>query len=368
MARSALPAVPTLDLHDAVVLVTGAAGGIGRAVARELHGRGARLVLLDLDLAAVRDAARDIPSDRVICLAADVTRRDDLDTAVAVALDTWGRLDVAFANAGISGGDTADTVASVADGVFERVVAVNLQGVWNTVRATLPAVLDAQGHMLLTSSTYAYVNGMVNAPYAATKAAVEQIGRALRVEVRRHGATAGVLYPGWVRTPHRRRRLRQGPPGDGAGGEGVPRAATPPHRPVAGGSSRRRRDRTATCANPGAASVDPGVGVPGAREPGLRRDPPVGPTIARPRGRGRDPHAPLTHGWATTAQHGLVTMRFTIVNVRTVVTGPYGVSPPIPIRSTPCIAWRVSSEMPTAPCLPRPGGRRSEMRQRHVVG
>lgn len=201
MARSALPDIPPLDLHDAVVLVTGAAGGIGRAVARELSRRGARLVLLDLDVAAVRDAARDIPSDRAICLAADVTRREDLDAAVEAALTTWGRLDVAFANAGISSGHTADTVASVADGVFEKVIAVNLQGVWNTIRATLPAVLDARGHVLLTSSTYAYVNGMVNAPYAATKAAVEQIGRALRVEVRRHGATAGVLYPGWVRTP-----------------------------------------------------------------------------------------------------------------------------------------------------------------------
>ncbi len=201
MPRSTLPTIPTLDLRDAVVLVTGAAGGIGRAVARELHGRGARLVLLDLDLAAVRDAARDIPSDRVITLAADVTRREDLDTAVTAAVDAWGRLDVAFANAGISSGDTSETVASVADGVFEKVIAVNLQGVWNTIRATLPAVLENQGHVLITSSTYAYVNGMVNAPYAATKAAVEQIGRALRVEVRRHGATAGVLYPGWVKTP-----------------------------------------------------------------------------------------------------------------------------------------------------------------------
>ncbi|MGZ8179859.1 SDR family NAD(P)-dependent oxidoreductase [Williamsia sp. SKLECPSW1] len=197
-----LPArTPPLSLDGAVVLVTGAAGGIGRATARALYDRGARLVLVDLELTAVQDAARGMDDSRVVSRSGDVTVRSDLDEAVAAAIARWGRLDVAFANAGISSGDTADTVASVADGTFERVIAVNLTGVWNTVRAALPAVIEARGHVLVTSSTYAYLNGMVNAPYAATKAAVEQIGRALRVELRHHGATAGVLYPGWVRTP-----------------------------------------------------------------------------------------------------------------------------------------------------------------------
>ncbi|GAA2050092.1 SDR family NAD(P)-dependent oxidoreductase [Williamsia deligens] len=193
--------VAPLPLDGAVVLITGAAGGIGRATARALHDRGARVVLVDLDAAAVADAARGMSADRVLTRAADVTDRANLDSAVADALDRWGRVDVAFANAGISSGDTADTIASVADGTFERVVAVNLTGVWNTVRAALPSIIEARGHVLVTSSTYAYLNGMVNAPYAATKAAVEQIGRALRVELRRHDASAGVLYPGWVRTP-----------------------------------------------------------------------------------------------------------------------------------------------------------------------
>ncbi|MGU3294392.1 SDR family NAD(P)-dependent oxidoreductase [Williamsia sp. M5A3_1d] len=190
-----------LVLDGAVVVVTGAAGGIGREVVREVHRRGARVVALDLVQAAVDDAVLGLDPDRVLALRADVTVPADLSDAVERAVARWGRIDVVFANAGISSGDSADTVASVADGVFERVIGVNLMGVWNTVRVALPHVIDARGHVLITSSTYAYLNGMVNAPYAASKAAVEQIGRALRSELAAHGATAGVLYPGWVATP-----------------------------------------------------------------------------------------------------------------------------------------------------------------------
>ncbi|KQR98770.1 short-chain dehydrogenase [Williamsia sp. Leaf354] len=190
-----------LVLDGAVVIVTGAAGGIGREVVREVHRRGARVVALDLVQAAVDDAVRGLDPDRVLAARADVTVPADLSDAVDRAVARWGRIDVVFANAGISSGDSADTVASVADGVFERVIGVNLMGVWNTVRAALPHIIDSRGHVLVTSSTYAYLNGMVNAPYAASKAAVEQIGRALRSELAAHGATAGVLYPGWVATP-----------------------------------------------------------------------------------------------------------------------------------------------------------------------
>lgn len=190
-----------IDLSGAVVVITGAAGGIGRAVARELHSRGGIVVLVDLDQASVDAVAAELGPSRSLALRADVTSPDDLRGVMTAATDRFGRIDVVHANAGISSGDSADTVLSVADGTFERVIAVNLAGVWNTVRAALPYIVESQGHVLITSSTYAYLNGMVNAPYAATKAAVEQIGRALRVELAAHGASAGVLYPGWVATP-----------------------------------------------------------------------------------------------------------------------------------------------------------------------
>ncbi|WP_206508953.1 SDR family NAD(P)-dependent oxidoreductase [Rhodococcus sp. BGS-1C] len=189
------------DRLDKVVLITGAGGGIGAAVAEALHRRGASIVLVDVPAADLERVSAQLGHSRVAIVRADVTSREQLDNAVATAIEQFGRLDIVIANAGISSGARASTIRSVDDGVFERVIGVNLTGVWNTVRASLPHIVDSGGYILLTASTYAYVNGMANAPYAASKAAVEQLGRALRAELAGTDATAGVLYPGWVSTP-----------------------------------------------------------------------------------------------------------------------------------------------------------------------
>nr|WP_300500309.1 SDR family NAD(P)-dependent oxidoreductase [uncultured Rhodococcus sp.] len=189
------------DRLDKVVLITGAGGGIGAAVAAALHRRGASIVLVDVPATDLERVSAQLGHSRVAIVRADVTSREQLDNAVATAIEQFGRLDIVIANAGISSGARASTIRSVDDGVFERVIGVNLTGVWNTVRASLPHIVDSGGYILLTASTYAYVNGMANAPYAASKAAVEQLGRALRAELAGTDATAGVLYPGWVSTP-----------------------------------------------------------------------------------------------------------------------------------------------------------------------
>ena len=189
------------DRLDKVVLITGAGGGIGAAVAAALHRRGASIVLVDVPATDLERVSAQLGHSRVAIVRADVTSREHLDNAVATAIEQFGRLDIVIANAGISSGARASTIRSVDDGVFERVIGVNLTGVWNTVRASLPHIVDSGGYILLTASTYAYVNGMANAPYAASKAAVEQLGRALRAELAGTDATAGVLYPGWVSTP-----------------------------------------------------------------------------------------------------------------------------------------------------------------------
>lgn len=190
-----------IDLSTAVALITGAAGGIGAAVSEELHRRGAAVVLVDLEQERVDAVARRLGTERTLAIGADVTDLAAMQAAATAAKNTFGTVDIAFANAGIASGPRAFTISSAPDGIFEKVIGVNLQGVWNTVRACLPHVIDSRGHIVLTSSTYAYLNGMVNAPYAASKAAVEAIGRALRAELAGYSATAGVLYPGWIATP-----------------------------------------------------------------------------------------------------------------------------------------------------------------------
>jgi NAD(P)-dependent dehydrogenase (short-subunit alcohol dehydrogenase family) len=191
--------VPRYPVRGKTVLITGATGGIGSACARVLHARGANLALADRRPDALRDLARSLGEDRVLTLDPDVTDRRALEDAVARVVDRFGALDVVFANAGVSA-DPPATIATIDPDEFERVVEVNLFGVWRTVRAALPHVVASRGHVLVTSSIYAFVNGAFNAPYAVSKAAVEQFVRALRVELAISHATAGVLYPGWVET------------------------------------------------------------------------------------------------------------------------------------------------------------------------
>ncbi|CAL9607884.1 3-phenylpropionate-dihydrodiol_cinnamic acid-dihydrodiol dehydrogenase [Streptomyces sp. enrichment culture] len=186
-------------LPGKTVLITGAAGGIGAACARALHVRGANVALAGRTASSVAALARELGGHRALPLRVDVTDRVALDDAVARTVDRFGRLDVVFANAGAAPERPA-TVATVDPVEFERVIEVNLLGAWRTVRAALPQVIAHRGHVLVNASVYAYVNGTANAAYAASKAAVEQITRALRVELSPHGATAGVLYPGWVDT------------------------------------------------------------------------------------------------------------------------------------------------------------------------
>lgn len=191
---------PKLHLSGSTILITGAAGGIGAASARALVNAGANVALVDLDPAPLDALSSALGVTRTIALAADVTSREDMDVVVAKTVDRFGALNVTFANAGIAAASPT-TIRSTDEAEFERIIEVDLLGVWRTVRASLPAIIDSSGHVLVTSSTYAYLNGTLNAPYAMSKAGVEMFGRALRAETAGTGVTAGVLYPGWVATP-----------------------------------------------------------------------------------------------------------------------------------------------------------------------
>ncbi len=190
--------MPVYELNGKVALVTGAARGIGYETARQLHLRGASVAVVDLDASEAREAAERIGS-RAIGIAADVTDRTAIEAAVAETVERFGGLDVAVANAGIAQ-STLATVRGISGEEWERVFEVDMMGVWRTVRAVLPQVVERHGHIVVVSSAYAFVNGAVNSPYAAAKAGIESLGRSLRAELRPLGASAGVAYFGWIDT------------------------------------------------------------------------------------------------------------------------------------------------------------------------
>jgi NAD(P)-dependent dehydrogenase (short-subunit alcohol dehydrogenase family) len=185
------------DLNGKVALVTGAARGIGFETARQLHARGASIAALDLDAEQAREAAERI-GERAIGIGADVTDAGAMLAAVAQTVEHFGALDLAMANAGIA--PEGSTTRTMPPEEWERVISVNLLGVWNTVRAALPQVSERNGQVILIASAAAFMNGMMMSPYAASKAAVEALGRSLRIELAPWGASATVAYFGWVET------------------------------------------------------------------------------------------------------------------------------------------------------------------------
>jgi NAD(P)-dependent dehydrogenase (short-subunit alcohol dehydrogenase family) len=117
---------------------------------------------------------------------------------VDTVVERFGGLDVVVANAGIA--NMPATVRVMPEEEFERVVSVNLLGVWRTVRAALPHVLERQGNITVIASVYAFANGMGSLPYAVAKAGVEQLGRGLRAELSVHGVSTTVAYFGFIDT------------------------------------------------------------------------------------------------------------------------------------------------------------------------
>ncbi len=190
--------MPAYDLNGKVALVTGAARGIGFETARQMHMRGASVAVVDLDAAEAGEAAERI-GERTIGIAADVTDAGAMRAAVAETVERFGGLDVAMANAGLAPPSIA-TMRSVSAEEWERVVEVNLFGVWHTLRAALPQVSERKGHIVVVASVAAFANGMLGSSYMVSKAAAEQIGRALRTELMPFGAGASVAYFGWVDT------------------------------------------------------------------------------------------------------------------------------------------------------------------------
>ena len=185
----------TQDLQGKVVVVTGAARGVGASIARQAAARGARVALLGLEPDLLTEVSGACPGSA--WWEVDVTDGEALTrTAIEVA-EQIGPADVVVANAGIAAGGP---VLLADHASYDRVIEVNLMGSIRTVRAFLPQVVETRGYVLQVASVAALIPAPMMSAYCASKSGVEAFAHSLRGEVRHHGVDVGVAYLSWTDT------------------------------------------------------------------------------------------------------------------------------------------------------------------------
>jgi NADP-dependent 3-hydroxy acid dehydrogenase YdfG len=185
-------------MSDPVFLITGASSGIGAATARRAAGEGYRVVLAARSRDRLTSLADELGgSDRAMAVQCDVTEWEQQEAMVVNTLERFGRLDVAFANAGFG---AARGFLNESPEHWRSMVLTNVYGAALTIRATIPALKESRGHLLLTGSV-AGRRALPGSLYSATKWAVTAMGEAARQDLNDTGVRVTLVEPGMVDTP-----------------------------------------------------------------------------------------------------------------------------------------------------------------------
>ncbi|HEY2095842.1 MAG TPA: 3-oxoacyl-ACP reductase [Pseudonocardia sp.] len=186
-------------LEDRVAVITGAGSGIGLATARRLAAEGARVVCVDIDAAGAEAAAKEVGG---LAVQADVTSKDDVARIYATTDETYGRIDIALHNAGISPPDD-DSILTTGLDAWRRVQEVNLTSVYLCCQAVLPYMQRAGKGSIINVASFVAVMGSATSQisYTASKGGVLAMTRELGVQFAREGIRVNALCPGPVNTP-----------------------------------------------------------------------------------------------------------------------------------------------------------------------
>lgn len=190
------------DFGGKVVIVTGAAGGLGRAFAEGFAAAGARLVVADIDFAGVEETARLLTASgaEAHAVRVDVTDKSSTDALAKTALDTFGRIDVLINNAAIYATLTRTPFPEIDPAEWDRVMAVNVKGTWLCSSSVLEQMTQPGGRIINIASATVFSGSPLWMHYVASKSAVIGMSRVMAREVGTRGITVNVIAPGFTLT------------------------------------------------------------------------------------------------------------------------------------------------------------------------
>jgi NAD(P)-dependent dehydrogenase (short-subunit alcohol dehydrogenase family) len=198
-----------MKLHERVAVITGAASGIGAAIARRFRSEGAKVALVDRDAPLLDEVLRALDGDERVKTAAvaDVSDAVGARDGIAQVISRWGRIDVLVTAAGISIGGT---VTSTDEAAWDRVFAVNVKGTYVWAHEAIPHMtVSGRGSIVTIGSQLAISSGGNNAAYIASKGAIVSLTRTMAVDHAKHGIRVNALMPGSIDTPMARRSLQR---------------------------------------------------------------------------------------------------------------------------------------------------------------
>lgn len=190
-----------MSFHGKVVLITGAAGGIGKETAKAFASEGAKLALVDLNMDALEKAAQDLNLEKENCLliCADVSKEDQVQQYVKKTKDRFGRIDVFFNNAGVEG--KAAPITEYPSDSLDLIIDVNIKGVFYGLKHVLRVMKEQRSGSIINTSSIAGLKGMPNtSAYNASKAAVIALTKTAAVEYAGLGIRVNAVCPALVNT------------------------------------------------------------------------------------------------------------------------------------------------------------------------